>query len=1288
MPPPHQELATQLTEGLNQTLSADRQEFIRSTIVGAADLETQAHRHAQVERAKLAAQVMQNPDVASVSMEVVDDAIAKVEEQTVLAQTQLKNTLPVIDRTSIEQQLALLENELQEYRMAKIDMMRTSNAQQEDASIITQVGDGLATVTDTTLPREWTSSMSRNKKIAVASLGVPLAAYAIMKLSQLLFAGAKKTGNAVRNSIGFFGKLMLGIGVVTGGYALMRKFNVLPDLIKKLEAMGLSAIDDVKNEGAKVLDGIKNGLGIDVDQRAAEKYGLTKEQYLDARKMYRKGNPLDAIKQEIFGLDPGDTSPEWETFAENMRREFAPERDESTGIEYTPSSSALESYEATAETICRQMVRWMDQHKTITILSTIGLARLGVLQRIFSGTGSALARLGNASRSMASMGLRNYKVVGLFALCGALATPKLVNAGTKNIRLPKNLDELLKASATEGAPIIKGQSLGADLSTLSDDIGRYGRMVGEVTGDVADWALVELRDLFDESIDILASDDAEIIASNHANTFSALRQQLLIDESSLRQSGNVELLRENLSAFEASKNALAAYQDLFLMHRTQDVPGEAPELRAALTTLKEALKPLGLVITYRKDRLVWYDEQDPENSLDFGVDPSERNHDTILQISQTLDAGEFMPDRLFSAAIQRFRMEQADNKERYPDKSSWLAMIVGNLLYVADPENLSQYYVVSVDAVKSLFDSDESWGDWAAKVGDASMQTALMTLGPTLGLRLIDKAIGVVPLYSIKAQGLRNFVPLIGQIDVFNEFRRMSGGVVNFAEFGILEGRKVNTILTQLRWEKSWFKTVMTTTKVNDLYRIAGEAGIDIDSYKKSRAILEDVRKVLRERMIAEINSVKKVSWTRRLNPLVRLRGGRFLRTVGSGENMFDLLSSAPSGFSTLSSLANKGARAIETTSKAFTTFLTQLNALRAGVGTTGAQLQAFILKNITLLRAAAPTNRSAAALLRVGSWLKIGGRGVLRAVPVLGVILDAVFIGANEMEIREAEAAGNMQKAETLRMKRMSLGGSGIGGLALLTANPLIAVPGAVAIGAGMYANAIYDDIVTWESSRDDWLQYPPEELERLIRERKLGYVDLGMRTGAGYTYAHGLWRWGRSWTSAGAEKNQIEDEQQYALIEGVNELVRQEMLSAYFLQTMRIPQMPDETPEEQKQRAEAMARDSLNYVRVMTSGTYAIGTFNMQRLTEGAQSYVDLMQIRRQRQSQGQDMRVAYDWDGTQKELDLTTLDYALGDGATGDSMPFLQTLHDYRSEFLLVQNALQEINSINISSLEQAA
>ena len=284
MNPPKQEiLSEKLQEGLAKQSVDERRRALMETIIGnASDEETEPHRRSRVERAKLAAQVMQNPDVSEVGVQVVSSAISKVEERYSAERRKLNATLLKKEREEVGRNMQKLQAELREYREAKLAMLQSVQAADKRPSMIGRIGetmkgglskagDVLEGVTDKVLFKNWTARMTRGQKIGTALFGGVLAGYVLYKGTKMLMSGLGwlfgKAKNTVKSGLGFVGKLLLAAGVVTGGYYALRKLNIIPNLIGSLEEKGKKAVDDIKNAGKNMMSKIQKELGLDDDAK-------------------------------------------------------------------------------------------------------------------------------------------------------------------------------------------------------------------------------------------------------------------------------------------------------------------------------------------------------------------------------------------------------------------------------------------------------------------------------------------------------------------------------------------------------------------------------------------------------------------------------------------------------------------------------------------------------------------------------------------------------------------------------------------------------------------------------------------------------------------------------------------------------------------------------------------------------------------------------------------------------------------------------------------------------------
>ena len=102
--------------------------------------------------------------------------------------------------------------------------------------------------------------------------------------------------------------------------------------------------------------------------------------------------------------------------------------------------------------------------------------------------------------------------------------------------------------------------------------------------------------------------------------------------------------------------------------------------------------------------------------------------------------------------------------------------------------------------------------------------------------------------------------------------------------------------------------------------------------------------------------------------------------------------------------------------------------------------------------------------------------------------------------------------------------------------------------------------------------------------------------------------------------KKNKKADAQRTADSEAINQSVRTELLTAYFLQSIegQVIQEPGETNEQVKQKAMHMVQDRIAYIKSETSGSYDINSAtNIEQLFNEANTYGELMQIRRKLQT-----------------------------------------------------------------------
>lgn len=396
------------------------------------------------------------------------------------------------------------------------------------------------------------------------------------------------------------------------------------------------------------------------------------------------------------------------------------------------------------------------------------------------------------------------------------------------------------------------------------------------------------------------------------------------------------------------------------------------------------------------------------------------------------------------------------------------------------------------------------------------------------------------------------------------------------------------------------------------------------------------------------------------------------------GKNVVNTTKTAEDVVTTASTTA-KAVDVAETTAEGIKTFDQLHDAINAAKAAKDNKKLIELLKNPILLQSAREGNKTAKALLRVQRLLTFG-KWAGRALIVIGTLIDAAMIGVNEWEIAEAKKEGNIAKQQILEAKRQTLvvsGGAGLGTLALTGPAALLAVPVAV---SSIYANSIYDSVIQWEKHSSEWMNETPEELKNKLDNLRYGALDEGKRVAVGHSLLYRGWRWGTSWTSASKEKNNEEDEEQHRRLENINSLMRQEILAAYFLKTMKVSHLPNESDNEFVKRTATLVRDRMNYIRQITEGTYDASLFG-ERVFEYAGNYAELMSMRRILETQGKTLQMNYEYNGKNKVLNLEDMSYVFGGEAHKNvsHQTFSRTLYQYEQEVKIQQEAVQDLYSM---------
>lgn len=387
---------------------------------------------------------------------------------------------------------------------------------------------------------------------------------------------------------------------------------------------------------------------------------------------------------------------------------------------------------------------------------------------------------------------------------------------------------------------------------------------------------------------------------------------------------------------------------------------------------------------------------------------------------------------------------------------------------------------------------------------------------------------------------------------------------------------------------------------------------------------------------------------------------------------------------------ATKAAIVVENTTKpietmrAFDKFYEEIRAARAGKD--NAKLFQLLRNSAELIKAeAAAGNRTAQAMLlvlRLEKAAKIGGKMLL----ILGPLVDAALLIVNRIDMKNAKQAKNEEMLRTLESKeKVLLGQAGVGLSMFLMTGPQALAVAPFAIASSVMANNIYNSVIQWEKSSRQWMNETPETLKTKYAELTIGYVDSGHSAGIGTSPIM------RPFTNWGKTSKEVE-QGEFNAIESVNQHVRQEILTAYFLKTMKVPTVPNETQEQYKDRALIGVRDRLSYVKAMTDGSYARAVIPEERFFGQAEDYGNIAALQRTLDADNKQRLLSYEWNGTVEQLDLGTLDYIrnprTGNGAKDHqrSMAFLKTMQQYREQVSVYGDAVREMQAMAPSIMEE--
>ncbi|MBI3332361.1 hypothetical protein HYZ99_05410 [Candidatus Peregrinibacteria bacterium] len=281
--------------------------------------------------------------------------------------------------------------------------------------------------------------------------------------------------------------------------------------------------------------------------------------------------------------------------------------------------------------------------------------------------------------------------------------------------------------------------------------------------------------------------------------------------------------------------------------------------------------------------------------------------------------------------------------------------------------------------------------------------------------------------------------------------------------------------------------------------------------------------------------------------------------------------------------------------------------------------------------------------MMRLATVAKFAGRSLGPAAGSFDIALGAAELVMNRARI---EGTDNESLKELYAMRdfksasQVALGGGTIGTMVAtgVTSGATLAVG---AISAEVYVAYWYYEKLEeasggWLKEEADWAKKSPDALLAKLMELKPGsqektFDQFGQKIVYG-TQAEWLWR------KATYSRNEFRkaEEENFKALENENAGTRYKLCRAYVVKTTKPLALPDETPQQFKNRYDQLVMDQIQYIGWMTQGQF--DTVNMD-VFRSALRHAELIAVSRKLQEKGESMVIdrRMDADGKTEKFDL---------------------------------------------------
>lgn len=803
-----------------------------------------------------------------------------LEEQNINTE---RSNLPVLDITNLsEEKIQELRSEIDtktaELRERSLQLQQAKNAilasrlkqsvSENKKGVLTKVGDKLENL-GKMLPKEW----SRTAKISTVIATGAVAAYLGYKV--LNWFRGKKNNNQTENNQDkpsiFANKWalagILGIAGI-GAFFGIKHFRELQKIAKQAKEQAANIVNTGKEKIEELL----------TQEKKWEEYGLRQEQYESAIDLYATNTPESGRKiREIFSINDTGTSPSYEKFIRDMEAKFIVYNHPQNNIDYSSYEKAKVDTELTIKDTLEYFTDWLKNNELLVAGSAVFAYKYGLIQAAINTTGTIATRglaLGNA---LVKFGIKS-PLVSLLMVGGAAGTVFASREQLRNTMAPHTFTDLVNA-ASKNEPLFLDASTKEPvqnittntLSNVSSDIVELAKYTTNLSAMIAEESTKILATLANSAYEIAGTTKEKEVFSENQKSINNVHSYLAhIEEITRRE--NIEN-NPKYQLISDAKNALIIYEKIFLEERNGNAFSPTQASQEALEELKQKFAPLNLLVE-SIDGIIVVKNKENNDEVNLSIDPTITDVQVALEKSSLVNSEAIFIEHALDGMLQNIRLAQGENQDGASYESLGLegvpGMIVGNMLYVLNPENLQEYAVYSFNTGKELMQLIEGDGN-SNKLGSDIGKLYGSSIMLSFSIATINKLRTLaVPSYTKSIPGHKTFsviksivsAPImpVQKLVIEPIMKYWNMGQILKAEGSFFSALRMNAILYAAKVNPHW-PSMIESGNIEQLQKVIKgmriSANDTIHDMIKSGKISE-AQKVLEHRFIDLVNEVDK----------------------------------------------------------------------------------------------------------------------------------------------------------------------------------------------------------------------------------------------------------------------------------------------------------------------------------------------------------------------------------------------------------------------------------------------